>query len=217
MRRARDFKNDALMKRAEDLEAEAFRIETAVKRLGVDAPAEWLAKAKDARRRRVPEPEPAALAHRALRATLDAATDVQGLEAAIREIEEFFPRAKDDADSARTNLARWDELYAKDPAAAYRDAPANVRKALDRRLWADANERLLDEQPAGDLRAALALAQRATTLVPEKKELASRLIERGCRPGPEEFRLAAPVRAERADGRVAREAEPAAGGRGCDA
>ena len=63
------------MKRARELEAEAFRIETAMKRLGVDAPEEWLAMAKDARRRRVPEPEPAALAHRAFRAQLAATPD----------------------------------------------------------------------------------------------------------------------------------------------
>ena len=61
-KRAREFKDEALLKRAREVEAEAFRIETAMKRLGVDAPSEWLAMAKDARRRRVPEPEPAALA-----------------------------------------------------------------------------------------------------------------------------------------------------------
>src|SRR5262249_51355083 len=74
-RRARDFKNDDLLKRARELEAEAFRIETTSKRLGVDAPQEWLAIAKDARSRKVPEPEPAALAHRALRAMLAAAQE----------------------------------------------------------------------------------------------------------------------------------------------
>ena len=57
--RGKDFKNEAVLKRGRELEAEAFRIETAMKRLGVDAPQEWLAMAKDARRRGVPEPEPA--------------------------------------------------------------------------------------------------------------------------------------------------------------
>ncbi len=119
-KRAKDFKNEALLEGARELEAEAFRIETAMKRLGVDAPQEWLAMAKDARRRGVPEPEPAALAHRALRAKLAAATDIADLEAVIGEIEKFFPRAANDPESARANLARWDELYAKDPPAAYR-------------------------------------------------------------------------------------------------
>ncbi len=97
-KRARDFKNDGLARseRAK-LEAEAFRIETAMKRLGVDAPSEWLAMAKDARRRRVPEPEPAALAHRALRAKLAAATDVAELEETVQEIEKFFPGGRERA------------------------------------------------------------------------------------------------------------------------
>ena len=114
-RRARDFKNDALMKRARELEAEAFRIETTVKRLGVDAPEEWLAMAKDARRRRVPEPEPAALAHRAFRAQLAASPDSATLQTIIREIEAFFPRASSDREAARTNVSRWEVRYALGP------------------------------------------------------------------------------------------------------
>jgi hypothetical protein len=175
-KRGRDFKNDALLQRARELEAEAFRIETAMKRLGVDAPQDWLAKAKDARRRKVPEPEPTALAHRALRAILDSATGIPEIEAAIREIQEFFPNAASDVASARANLARWEEHYAIDPRAAYREAPESARKGLDRRLWADANERLIDAQPTGDIQAAIAAAERATTLLPEKKELATRLV-----------------------------------------
>ena len=42
---------------------------------------------------RVPEPEPAALAHRAFRAQLAAAPDIAALQTIIREIEAFFPRA----------------------------------------------------------------------------------------------------------------------------
>ena len=50
------------------IEGDALRIESEMKRLGVDAPGEWLAMAQDARRRNVPEPEPSALGHRALKA-----------------------------------------------------------------------------------------------------------------------------------------------------
>ncbi len=177
-KRAREFKDEALLKRAREVEAEAFRIETAMKRLGVDAPSEWLAMAKDARRRRVPEPEPAALAHRALRAKLKAATEVAEARGDRTRDREILSGGRERAGAARANVARWDELYAKDPAGAYRDAPENARKAFDRRLWADANERLIDTQTTGDLGAALARAERATTLLPEKKELASRLIEK---------------------------------------
>ncbi len=122
-KRGRDFKNDTLIQRSRELEAEAFRIETAMKRLGVDAPQDWLAKAKDARRRKVPEPEPTALAHRRSAAILDSATGIPELEAAIREIQEFFPDAASDVNSAAPTLARWEEHYAIDPRAAYREAP----------------------------------------------------------------------------------------------
>jgi tetratricopeptide (TPR) repeat protein len=177
-RRARDFKNDTLLRRARELEAEAFRIETTSNRSVVDAPKEWLAMARDARRRKVPEPEPAALAHRALRSTLAAAGGAAELEAVIREIEEFFPRAANEPDAGRANVARWEAYYAKDPAAAYREATDSARRAFDRRLWADANERLLVAQATGDIHSALELAETATTRLPEKKDLASRLIEK---------------------------------------
>ena len=82
--------------------------------------------AQEARRRKVPEPEPSALAHRALRAKLAAADDAAGLEAVIGEIKAFFPAAANDRASARVNLARWEAPYADDPAEAYRDrAPAD--------------------------------------------------------------------------------------------
>ncbi len=177
-RRARDFKNDALMKRARELEAEAFRIETEMKRLGVDAPQEWLAMAKDARNRKVPEPEPAALAHRAFRAQLASLPDVAALQTVIREIEKFFPLAASDLDSGRTSVARHAEHYALEPAAAYREAPDRVRKAFDRRLWADANERLISMQGSPDVATALAKAKDVATLLPEKTDLSARLIEK---------------------------------------
>ena len=60
-RRANDFKDEALLKRARAVEGDALRIEADVKRLAVDAPEEWLAMAQEARRRQVPEPEPSAL------------------------------------------------------------------------------------------------------------------------------------------------------------
>jgi hypothetical protein len=187
-RRSRDFKNDSdpvmkrksesLMKRVRELEAEAFRIETTMKRLGVDAPEQWLAMAKDARRRRVPEPDPAALAHRAFRAQLAATPDAAGLKKIIEEIEAFFPQAATDRDSARANLSRWEARYAAEPAKAYRDAPENLRRAFDRRLWADANEGLINSEKHPDLAAALAAADKAVALLPEKTDLSARLIEK---------------------------------------
>jgi tetratricopeptide (TPR) repeat protein len=178
-RRAKDFKDEALAKRARALEAEALQVEADTKRLGVDAPREWLAMAQEARRRQVAEPEPSALAHRALRAILARATTAEDLQAVIGEIEAFWKSASTDREIGQVNLARWQALYEDDPAATYRKAPPDVRKALDRRLWAEATERLLELQTQGDIKATLDLAERAATMLPEKPELPARLIEKG--------------------------------------
>ena len=49
-KRAVDFKDDALRKRAREVEAEALRIEAEARRVTVDAPDEWLRLAEEARR-----------------------------------------------------------------------------------------------------------------------------------------------------------------------
>jgi len=180
-RRARAFKDDALLKRAKKVEADALRIEAYVKRLTVDAPQAWLAMAQDARRRQVPEPGPSALAHRALRAKLAAASGIADVKAIVQAIESFFPQAASDRDSARANLANWEAPYANDPEAVYNTAPQHTRKALDRRLWADATERLLELQSTKDLQSAIDLSARAETLLPEKPNLAAQLIEKAAR------------------------------------
>ena len=173
-RRAKDFKDNALRDRARTIEGDALRIESEMKRLGVDAPREWLSMAQEARRRQVPEPEPSALGHRALKAKLAAATDAADLTAVIEEIKAFFPNAAADQASGRINLARWEGPYGDDPAGTYRTAPPPVRKALDRRLWADATARLLELQAAQDLPSALAAAEQAASCPPGK--------DRRCRP-----------------------------------
>ncbi len=118
------------MKRAKAVEAEALRIEARMKRLTVDAPGQWLEMALDARRRQVPEPDPSALAHRALRARLAAASDLAELKATVKAIESFFPDAATDRESARANLASWEAAYANDPMAAYLSAPRRSAKRL---------------------------------------------------------------------------------------
>jgi hypothetical protein len=177
-RRAKDFKDEALLKRARALDAEALQIEADMKRLGVDAPQEWLTMAQDARRRQVAEPEPSALGHRALKAKLERAQNAADLQAVIGEIEGFFTSASTDRESGQVNLARWLALYDEDPAATYRKAPPEVRKALDRKLWAEATERLLELQTTADIQATQSLAERAGTMLPEKPELPARLIDK---------------------------------------
>ena len=177
-RRAKDFKDDALRDRARTIEGDALRIESEMKRVGVDAPREWLSMAQEARRRQVPEPEPSALGHRALKARLAAATDAADLTAAIEEIKAFFPKAAADQQSGRINLAQWNGPYGDDPAGTYRTAPPPVRQALDRRIWADATARLLELQAAQDLPSAIAAAEQAATVLPERTTLPAQLIEK---------------------------------------
>jgi hypothetical protein len=182
-RRAGDFKDQALLNRARALEGEALSIESKVKRLGVDAPAEWLAMAQDARRRQVPESDSGALAHRAFRAKLAAATSEAELKTLIEQIEAFFPGAAADKASGRVNLAQWETPYTDDPARTYRDreTPPHVRKGFDRRLWTDATVRLLEIEAAQDLPAAIAASERASSLVPERPNLAASMLEKATR------------------------------------
>ena len=180
-RRAHDFKDEALLKRAKKVEADALRIEADLNRLAVDAPQKWFEMAQDARRRQIPEPEPSALAHRALRAKLAGASDLATAKALVPAIESFFPDAATDRESTRDNLASWQAAYANDPAGAYRAAPLRTRKALDRRLWADAIERVFENESAHDLPSAITESERAETLLPEKPGLAAKLIDKAAR------------------------------------
>jgi tetratricopeptide (TPR) repeat protein len=180
-RRAKEFKDPKLLDRAKAIESDAVRIESEMKRVGVDAPREWLTMAQEARRRNVPEPEPSAQAHRALRARLSAVTNADDVKAAIQEIEAFFPEAAADKESARVDLTRWEGRYSENPAAVYREAPANLRRAFDRRLWADATARRLELEASSDLQAAITLSEQAASIVPEKSALPARLVEQATR------------------------------------
>jgi hypothetical protein len=177
-RRASEFRDDALLRRAKALEAEALRMEGDMNRVAVDAPAEWLSMARDARRLKVSEPEPSALAHRAFRARLASAEGSEALKSLMVEMKQFFPEAPNDRAAARTDLARWEARYADDPAAAYRSATPEIRKALDRRLWADARQRLMETEPIPDLAAAITRADEAAEQLPERPDLPARMLEK---------------------------------------
>jgi tetratricopeptide (TPR) repeat protein len=135
--------------------------------------------AKDARLRQVSEPDPSALAHRALRAKLAATATRPELKKVIHDIEGFFPDARNDRESGAVNLAGWLAGYTNDPSGSYVAATPVVRKALDRRLWADATERLLELQSEESFSSALAMADQATALLPERPDLAAQLARKG--------------------------------------
>jgi hypothetical protein len=54
-----------------------------------------------------------------------------------------------------------------------------VRAALDRALWADTTQRILELQSAAEPANALDLASQAATLLPERPEVARRLLDNG--------------------------------------
>jgi tetratricopeptide (TPR) repeat protein len=180
-RRGNELKDRALLQRSRSLLAEAFQIEADQTRGTVDAPAAWLSLAEDARKQRISEPEPSALAHRALRAKLAAASRTGELKTVLASIEKFFPQASNDQASGRVRLERWQKAYETNPAATYRDRqlPGDVRKAFDRQLWADADQKLMEAQAAEDPRAAISLAKRSEAELPERPELAGRFLAMG--------------------------------------
>jgi tetratricopeptide (TPR) repeat protein len=184
-RRGMDFKDEALLDRGRRLEAEALRIEA--ERPSTDPARQWLALARRGRQRRAAEPEPSALAHRALAGRLVNAEDVDGVQSLLKDVQEFWPDsprpiagpAQEPGPENRNpeaDLEAWLTPYARDPAAAYRAAPPPVRAALDHRLWADATQRLAELRMAADPGRALEYAQEAAQALPDRPLVGKRLI-----------------------------------------
>lgn len=177
-RRAKDFGDEPLAARAKVVEAEALRIEADERRTTVDAPREWLSLARQGRKQGVAEPAPSALAHRAFRAMLATAATPEALETLKGEVEGLFPSAATDVAPAGAGLGTLQERYDEDPAAAYREATPEGRKALDRRLWADVVQKMLEARVAGDVQGALKGVDEASRLLPDRPGVSKTLIER---------------------------------------
>lgn len=177
-RRAKDFGDEPLAARAKAIEAEALRIEADDRRATVDAPREWLSLARQGRKQGVAEPAPSALAHRAFRAMFSSAATPEALETLKGEIEELFPSAASDVALPGAGLGAIQEEYDRDPASAYRAAKPEERKALDRRLWADVVQKMLEARVAGDVASALKGVDEATRLLPDRPGASKALIER---------------------------------------
>ncbi|WP_165246061.1 hypothetical protein [Paludisphaera soli] len=175
-KRARDFGDKELARRAGAVEVEALQIQADAQRVTVDAPGEWLNLAQDGRKRGVAEPEPSALAHRAFRSMLAAANSPAGLESLKTEVERFFPASAQPLAAGGADVASWRDRYAQDPAGSYRAATPEVRTSMDRELWADVVERSLELQVVQDVQSALRVVDRAGDLVPDRPQLAARLI-----------------------------------------
>ena len=174
--RGKAFRDSALLERARAIEVDALRLESQQQGPTVDAPRQWLELAEKARRGNVAEPEPSALAHKALQVQLAAAATSQSCKAVLATIERFFPRAAKSPAAGSPLPPRWQAAYANDPGGAYRSATTDIRAALDRWLWADATQKRLELQAAEDPSAAVALASEAETKLPDRPQLASKLL-----------------------------------------
>lgn len=140
--------------------------------------ADGLALATRSASRPIPEAVRNALAHRGFRDRLARSKTPDELDALARQIEVTLPAAADPKAAAIAD-STWADAYAKDPAAAYRDAPGPVRAALDRRLLADALQRSLEKRVEAAPGESGPLADRARTMLPDRPEFAERLRQRG--------------------------------------
>ena len=176
-RRGEAFKDDVLLNRAREIEAEAIRAEA--ERPDHDPAGHAIALATRAREHKLPEPEPSALAHKGFRAALSAATSPDDLSALIGRVEAFFPDAKNPVKSVAADLARWERPYAQDPADAYRSASEPARRVFDHRLRADAVQKQIERKAADRPGSEITLAEEAAERLPDRPQLASGLLEKG--------------------------------------
>jgi hypothetical protein len=176
-RRGKEFQDEELQKRAREIGLDAIRFEADSR--SADPAQLWIKLAHRARAHGLPEPEPSALAHRSFRARIDEAREVPELTRLVGDIATFFANSTTPVAIDQAELARWDGPYSKDPAEAYRAAPAPVRNALDHRLWADATQRLLERSAELGPREALQLAERAASQLPDRPTVAEHLFTQG--------------------------------------
>lgn len=173
--RAQLYEDEALAQQAARLLGEVVEVKAA--RPDAQAPGSQLGLAEQARRRGVPEPEPSALAHRGFRALLASARSTAEFEALAKQVEAFFPSAKNPAPAV--NVADWLPNYRRDPYQGYRRADPAARATLDRMLLADAIEQALERRQAEDPGEVLAVADAARSRLPDRPEVADRLLRRG--------------------------------------
>ncbi len=167
--RGRAFRDEALLSRGEALASEAFAMEQARASSSPDA---LLVLARRARERKVPEPQPSALAHRAFLLLLAQARTIADFDRLADEIVAFFPSAKTPAGAT---APKDSGDYAKDPGGFYRNADDASRAALDRRLWTDCVAGSLRLRAAKSPREAMALAEEARKRIPDRPEIATEL------------------------------------------
>jgi hypothetical protein len=170
-RRAKDFKDTDLAARARTIETEALLIDA--DRPGSDD----LALSRRARTRELGGDLANALAHRALRARLDAARSADDLSRLAGEVTSFLPRSTEP--KVLGGIEDWKSRVKTNPIYTYPQAPEEVKAALDRALLADVLQRNLERRLADSPNDATTLSEEARTKLPDRPEVALRFRERG--------------------------------------
>lgn len=166
-RRAKDFKDAELATRGRAIETEGVLIEA-------ERPKPHdMALARRARERNLGDDVASALAHRYFRARLATAKSAGELEKLAVEVQSFLPKSSEPRRPVR--LGDWSAKAKSNPLSAYRDAPEEIRAALDRALFADVVERNLELRVTENPDSALDLAEEAKTKLPDRPELAQKL------------------------------------------
>ncbi|AGA29233.1 tetratricopeptide repeat protein [Singulisphaera acidiphila] len=174
-RRAKEFQDEELLKRAREIEGDAIRFEAESR--STDPAKLWLKLAHRARAHGLQEPEPSALAHRSFRARLETAKEPEALSSLLTDLNAFLADSTTPVAVDAADLATWEGPYATKPAETYRAAPVPVRKTFDHRLWADVTQRLLERTAELEPHEALNLAERARRQLPDRPKVAERLYE----------------------------------------
>ena len=177
LRRAAMYKDEPLLKRAKEVEAECVRIEAATPE--VKTPDAVVAVARKARQAKVAEPTPSAVAHRGLLGLLAAARKPDDFQKLATEVEELFPDSKRVRGASPTGWAQTLAAYRASPEETYLKADPEIRAALDRNLLADVREKGLMAQVEARPSDAFELATQARTVLPDRPQLAIQLRDRG--------------------------------------
>ena len=172
-RRGKELNDPRLEARGIALEGESLWIEAS------KPDADNLGLAARSTGRPIPESVRNALAHRGFRDRFAKATGADDYESLARQVEAMLPASTDPKNSAIEVESPTLDAYAKDPAAAYRDAPAPSRASLDRRLLADAIQRSLERQLEAQPTEATRLAEVARERLPDRPGLVDRLGRQG--------------------------------------
>lgn len=175
--RAQQYNDPALLKKAQQIEGDAIRLE--VTRPGIKPPEKWIELARRARSSSVPEPIPSALAHQGLREAMTSATDLKSLEQLVTDLRQLLPQSSRSTRTISGEVAAWQARYLANPFQAYMDAPTEVQAGLDRLLVLDLEERWFLARSSSPGANFLALAAEARDRLPDRPQVARKLEDRG--------------------------------------